>query len=168
LRPMPDANMPGDSIIRCTDLQKASVLGICPSGAKAVTVQPDFESDNPSYSTQPIVNASSKSVPADLSNLYLKTLLIKTTGSDMLEKVCTYLATHTSQSLAGAPPRTFAEAIVVRLALSSTIQRIFNGAVALTLFIAGCSLAVTVGGSIAERKRPVSLLKGFQRQRSIE
>ncbi len=157
--PTPNQAMPGDNVIRCTDLQNISMLGVCPSGAKAIVVQPDFQSDNPSYSTQMIVNASSKPVSDDVSSLYLHTLLIRIPDGTTLEKMRTYLATHTSKSLAGAAPRTFGEAIKVRLSLSNTIQRIFNGAVALTLFIAGCSLAVTVGGGMVERKRPFGLLR---------
>ncbi|HSX06734.1 MAG TPA: FtsX-like permease family protein [Candidatus Saccharimonadia bacterium] len=157
--PVPDQQVVGDSIIACADLQKVSTLGVCPLGAKAVVADPSFESDNPSYSTQPMADATSQTVSNDFSNLYLSTMLIKVTNGGTLERVRTYLATHTPSSLAGAAPRTFGETVAVRVSLSSTIQRIFNGAVALTLFIAGCSLAVTVGGSMVERKRPFSLLR---------
>ncbi|HSW74719.1 MAG TPA: FtsX-like permease family protein [Candidatus Saccharimonadales bacterium] len=155
----PGKEVQGDSIISCTDLQKVSALGKCPAGAQAVIAQPDFMSDNPSYSTQAIASTTSKTTSDNFSELYMSTLLIKVNNPIMLEKVRTFLATHTSKSLSGTAPRTFGEAITIRLAISETIQRIFNGAVALTLFIAGCSLAVTVGGSMVERKRPFGLLR---------
>ncbi len=157
--PTPGQQMPGDSIIRCSDLQKVSVLGTCPVGAKAVVAAPDFMSDNPSYSTQAIASPASEAASDNVTGLYLSTLLIKVSNPNTLEEVRTFLATHTSTSLSGTAPRTFGEAVAVRLSISVTIQRIFNGAVALTLFIAGCSLAVTVGGSMVERKRPFSLLR---------
>ena len=157
--PAPNQSVPGDSVISCVDLQKVAVLGSCPPGAKAVVAATDFESDNPSYSTQAIANPSSPTASDDFSKLYLATVLVKVNNNDTLEKTRTFLATHTQQSIAGAAPRTFGEAVDARLALSNTVQRIFNGAVALTLFIAGCSLAVTVGGGMVERKRPFSLLR---------
>ena len=155
----PGKQAPGDSIISCVDLAKVSALGQCPPGAKAVVAQTDFESDNPSYSTQAIANQSSPAASVDLSQLNLATVLVKVDNNNTLEKTRTYLATHTPQSLAGMAPRTFGEAVQVRMGLTDTIQRIFNGAVGLTLFVAGCSLAVTVGGSMVERKRPFSLLR---------
>jgi len=39
------------------------------------------------------------------------------------------------------------------------VQRLFDVAVVLTLVVAGCSLAVAVGGSLVERKRPFTLLR---------
>jgi len=157
--PGPEKQIPGDSIISCADLQKVPALGECPAGAQAVVAQPDFMSDNPSYSTQAIASVASKAVSDDFSRLYLRTLLIKVSDPIALEKVRTFLATHTQTSQSGTAPRTFGEAVRVRLSISDTIQRVFNGAVALTLFVAGCSLAVTVGGSMVERKRPFGLLR---------
>jgi ABC-type antimicrobial peptide transport system permease subunit len=122
-------------------------------------VETNFQSDNPSYSTQAIANQSSPVVSDDFSQLDLATVLIMVNNNNTLEKTRTYLATHTPQSLAGMAPRTFGESVQVRMGLTQTIQRIFNGAVGLTLFVAGCSLAVTVGGSMVERKRPFSLLR---------
>ena len=41
----------------------------------------------------------------------------------------------------------------------STVERLVYIAVALTLLVAGCSLAVTTGGGLIERKRPFALLR---------
>lgn len=38
-------------------------------------------------------------------------------------------------------------------------QRLINAAVTLTLIVAGCSLAVAVGGGLVDRKRPFTLLR---------
>jgi hypothetical protein len=43
--------------------------------------------------------------------------------------------------------------------VATTVQRLLNTAVVLTLIVAGCSLAVSVGGGLVERKRPFTLLR---------
>ena len=43
--------------------------------------------------------------------------------------------------------------------MATTVQRLVDIAVALTLIVAGCSLAVAVGGGLVERKRPFTMLR---------
>ena len=69
------------------------------------------------------------------------------------------LVTHATQSESGTAPRTFGEAVRARAAVADTVQRLLYIAVVLTLIVAGCSLAVSVGGSLVERKRPFTLLR---------
>jgi hypothetical protein len=57
------------------------------------------------------------------------------------------------------PPRTFGEAVAIRAARAATLQRLVFIAVALTILVAGCSLAVAVGGGLVDRKRPFTLLR---------
>ncbi len=71
----------------------------------------------------------------------------------------TFLITHTRQSVSGTAPRTFGEAVQARLGVATTVQRLVDIAVALTLIVAGCSLAVAVGGGLVERKRPFTMLR---------
>ena len=47
----------------------------------------------------------------------------------------------------------------IRLARAATFEKIVYAAVALTLIVAGCSLAVAVGGGLVDRKRPFTLLR---------
>jgi hypothetical protein len=49
--------------------------------------------------------------------------------------------------------------LVVYVGVADTVQRLIDVAVALTLLVAGCSLAVTVGGGLVERKRPFTMLR---------
>jgi predicted lysophospholipase L1 biosynthesis ABC-type transport system permease subunit len=49
--------------------------------------------------------------------------------------------------------------VQARAAVADTVQRLLYIAVILTLIVAGCSLAVSVGGSLVERKRPFTLLR---------
>jgi hypothetical protein len=152
---------PNNAVISCTGLRELRVLGRCAPGRQAVkadTASMIF-SDNPYYSTQPIVSASSPAVSANVSELYLQAVLIKVNGAGTLERIRTFLVTHTEQSASGTAPRTFGEAVQARQGVAETVQRLFDVAVVLTLVVAGCSLAVAVGGSLVERKRPFTLLR---------
>ena len=84
---------------------------------------------------------------------------MKVNSQATLERVRTYLVTHTTESPSGTAPRTFGEAVQARAGVANTVQRLIYIAVVLTLIVAGCSLAVTVGGSLVERKRPFTLLR---------
>ena len=150
-----------DSVISCAGLRDLGVLGLCAPGRQAVKVNTSnlIMSDNPYFSSRRIASASSPAVSADVGKLYLLAVLIKVRNAATLERVRTFLVTHTAQSASGSAPRTFGEAIQVRQGLAHTVQRLFDVAVVLTLVVAGCSLAVTVGGSVVERKRPFTLLR---------
>lgn len=153
-------NGPGEGIISCAGLRELAVLGRCAPGRTAVLVPAsNLFDDNPLYSTQPIASASSPAAPSDVSGLYLQAVLVKVNGPATLEKARTYLVTHATQSASGTAPRTFGEAVQSRAVVADTVERLIDIAVALTLIVAGCSLAVSVGGSLVERKRPFTLLR---------
>ena len=136
------------------------MLGQCAAGRTAVVVlAASLFSDNPHFSTQPLASASSPAASANVSNLYLQAVLVKVNSASTLEKVRTYLVTHVKQSASGSAPRTFGEAVQARAGVANTVQRLLYIAVVLTIIVAGCSLAVSVGGSMVERKRPFTLLR---------
>jgi hypothetical protein len=149
-----------DSIVSCASLKGLAVLGQCAPGAQAVKVTASslLFSDNPTFSTQPIANASNPAVSDNFSHLYLEAVLVRVRNSATLERVRTFLDTHTPQN-GSNPPKTFGEAVQIRLAYADILSRLVYIAVALTLLVAGCSLAVTVGGNLVERKRPFTLLR---------
>jgi ABC-type antimicrobial peptide transport system permease subunit len=159
--PGPGANIIVIPVMSCAALRELKVLGQCAAGRAAVEVQAQsLFSDNPMYSTQPIASASSPAAPTDhFSHLYLQAVLVRVHGASTLERVRTYLVTHATASASGSAPRTFGEAVQARAVIATTVERIIYIAVALTLIVAGCSLAVTVGGSLVERKRPFTLLR---------
>jgi ABC-type antimicrobial peptide transport system permease subunit len=152
---------PGNNaVISCQGLRELAVLGQCGPGLSAVKVSTsNFQSDNPYYSTQPIASTSSPAASENHSNLYLQAVLIKVNGPATLERVRTFLVTHTPQSVSGTAPRTFGEAVQARQGVAATVQRLIYIAIVLTMIVAGCSLAVAVGGSLVERKRPFTLLR---------
>lgn len=86
-------------------------------------------------------------------------VLIKVPSQAALERVRTFLITHTRESVSGTAPRTFGEAVQARLGVATTVQRLVDVAVALTMLVAGCSLAVSAGGGLVERKRPFTMLR---------
>jgi hypothetical protein len=159
--PAPPAGFTGGfGVISCAGLRELAVLGQCAPGRQAVVVQAQqLSDDNPQYSTDPIASATSPAASDHVSNLYLQAMLVKVNSPATLERVRTYLVTHTTESPSGTAPRTFGEAVEARAGVANTVQRLLYIAVVLTLIVAGCSLAVTVGGSLVERKRPFTLLR---------
>ena len=121
--------------------------------------------DNPRYSDKPIVDATSPAYTGNLTTLPVQTVLVTVNSPATLERVRTYLAVHAPPRVGGnpgdspTPPRTFGETLQIRTARAATFEKILYAAVALTLIVAGCSLAVTVGGGLVDRKRPFTLLR---------
>lgn len=150
-----------NAVISCQGLRKLAVLGRCAPGSSTVKVNTLslISSDNPLFSTQPIASATSPAGPASFGNLYLEAVLIKVNSPATQERVRTFLVTHVTGSASGTAPRTFGEAVQARQEVATTVQRLIDVAVLLTLIVAGCSLAVAVGGSLVERKRPFTLLR---------
>jgi hypothetical protein len=164
--PAQDANPGGpgtgsaNGILTCASLRQLAVLGRCAPGLTAVAADAaNLYGDNPRFTTQPIVTASSPAAPADYARLSLQAVLVKASSPAVLERVRTFLATHTPLSESGTAARTFGEAVQARAAVADTVERLVYIAVALTLLVAGCSLAVSAGGGLVERKRPFALLR---------
>ncbi len=152
--------------VSCADMRAVGALGQCAAGVKVVQVLDDsLFNDNPIYDTKPIVSATTQPYTGDLTTLPLQTVLVKVNSPTTLERVRTYLAVNAPPQVGGGygasptPPRTFGETLQIRLARATTFEKILYAAVALTLIVAGCSLAVSVGGGLVDRKRPFTLLR---------
>jgi ABC-type antimicrobial peptide transport system permease subunit len=175
----PNVNPPDDSIASCASLAKLSVLGSCPPSAKAAYLIPDnvLSGDNPLfiYKALPIIAPSSPVSTATISDLSLNGMLIKASNDNTLEQIRTYLTVYNAKSQNGGggkggnsltgwqmgelEPETVGEVAAIRDNDDSNVGRAVLAVIALTLITAGCSLAVTVGGSLVERKRPFTLLR---------
>ena len=171
----PIAPPPGDgSVIDCASLAELPVLGTCPHGVTAVEANVDnlLSTDNPIFFNKglPAVTTRSQSKPTNLSGLRIGALLIKTRDAGTRERVRTFLTTFNASvaGLAGdlrswqmgtLEPETFGEVAKIRDNDADNVLRVVLAGVALTLLVAGCSLAVTVGGSLVDRKRPFTLLR---------
>ena len=149
-----------NSVVPCAGMRMLHAFGICAPGVAVVQANTlGLYSDNPMYATQPFVNSQNPAAHGNYAGLYLQAVLVKADSQATLERVRTYLVTHTPLSAGGAAARTFGEAVQVREGVATTVQRLIDIAVALTLIVAGCSLAVAAGGSVVERKRPFTLLR---------
>jgi hypothetical protein len=144
--------------------------------------------DNPLevYRSLPFVKASSPATQVRIPSLEVGGLLVKANSSDTLEQIRTYLTVYnqTAQGSAmqqdsggkpGGPqdgpdnlsawqmgalePETIGEVAAIRNNDDTNVEKVVLAIIALTILTAGCSLAVTVGGSLVERKRPFTLLR---------
>ena len=154
------------SAVSCADMRAIGGLGQCAPGLQAVQVRDDsIFDDNPIYDDKPIVSSTSPAYTGNLTTLPLQTVLVKVNSPATLERVRTYLAVHAPPQVGGdsgnspTPPRTFGETLQIRTARAALFERILYAAVALTLIVAGCSLAVSAGGGLVDRKRPFTLLR---------
>jgi hypothetical protein len=153
---------PGDynGIVSCGVVRQLAVLGSCPAGAQAIEANTgNLGGDNPSETTQPIFFRGNPAVPDRFGGLYLQAVLVRVSSPAVLERVRTFLATHTPLSASGSAPRTFGEAVQARVSVGNTAQRVIDLTVDLTLLVAGCSLAVAIGGGLVERKRAFTLMR---------
>ncbi len=156
----PKGPQPYSGVIGCAGLARLAVLGTCAPGATAVQANTqNLFGDNPMFDSQQIVSQSNPAVHGNIADLQLQALLVDTNGQATVERVRTFLVPYLAQTASGSAPRTFGEEIQVRENVGNTLQRLVYIAVALTLLVAGCSLAVTVGGGLVERKRPFTLLR---------
>lgn len=156
----------GVTVVSCAAMRSLAVLGTCAPGRTAVVANDQsLYDDNPTFNTAAIVSATSRAYTGNLSTLPLKTVLVRANSAATLERVRTYLAVNAPPQESGGqgqsptPPRTFGETLDIRLARAATFEKIVYAAVALTLVVAGCSLAVAVGGGLVDRKRPFTLLR---------
>ena len=130
--------------------------------------------DNPLEIDLPIVTAANPVAPSKTNGLPLGTLLVKADNAATLERARTLLTSFNATAFSGAPPagagltewqmgdlepETFGEVAQVRNNDLTNAENVILAIVGLTLFGAACSLLVTVGGSIVDRKRPFTLLR---------
>ncbi len=155
---------------------RVPALGTCAPGDQAVyaSANNDLLTDNPLEIDLPIVTAANPVAPSKTNGLPLGTLLVKADNAATLERARTLLTSFNATAFSGAPPagagltewqmgdlepETFGEVAQVRNNDLTNAENVILAIVGLTLFGAACSLLVTVGGSIVDRKRPFTLLR---------
>ena len=154
-------------VISCSTLRQLAVLGQCAAGTQAVQVNDGdlVYSDNPLNSTEAFAGPANPAYTGNLAALPVQAVLVRVSDAATLERVRTFLATHAPPDIsdgpgvAATPPRTYAEAVAIRSGRAQVIERLVYLAVALTMLVAGCSLAVALGGGLVDRKRPFTLLR---------
>jgi hypothetical protein len=155
-----------DIVVSCSTMRALAVLGQCAPGIAAVqTADDSLLSDNPLFNTKAFVSPSDPAYRGDIARLPLQTVLVRVDSPATLERVRTFLAVNAPPQVSGGlegaptPPRTFGETLDIRLARAAILEKLVDAAVAITLIMAGCSLAVAAGGGLVDRKRPFTLLR---------
>ena len=147
---------PPAALVSCAQLATAPGLGRCPAGAAAAKVTA-FLGDTPfgnlATFTWPAADVSLRR----LDSLPLATLNVVTNGSQSaIEQARTVLE---NAYPTGGTPYTLGEDFAANDAALNAYQQLADVVMLTSLAIAGCTLAVSVTGGLAERKRPFSLLR---------
>jgi hypothetical protein len=149
----------GYFVVSCAEIAHTPALGHCPDGADTVAVLPDFggaviDTATPmSDTTWPAADVST----AELSNLPVNTIVVGTDGSAAaVEQARTVLEDLYPTNY---PPQTLSEHKARSSQTINRYQQLANVVIFTSLPIAGCSLAVSIAGGLAERRRPFSLLR---------
>jgi hypothetical protein len=142
-------------LIGCHDLQTLPALGRCPRGAEELQIRTTPLVKN--HSTNVLSGTPSHTSSATLQTRPLQALLVSSLdGTAPIERARTLIANHTGVTQV---PETFGEARLSTVRSVNTLQRLVDLAIAVTLLIAGCSLAIAVVGGLVERRRPFELLR---------
>src|SRR5207248_3684842 len=112
-----------------------------------------------SRSNLPVIGPGSHAGTVRLDRLGLAAVMVRTASPATLERVRTLLSGYLQRVGANSLPQTFGEVAGARGALYTKVEQVALFVVALTLLVAGCSLAVAVAGGLIERRRPFTLLR---------
>lgn len=146
-------------LVSCVEIAATPALGHCPAGADTAAILPHFgggviDTSTPmSDTTWPAGDVSAD----ELADLPLDAIVVDTDGSTpAVEEARTLLAADYPTSF---PPQTLSELEARNSRTIDRYQRLANVVLFTSLPIAGCSLAVSVAGGLADRRRPFSLLR---------
>jgi hypothetical protein len=147
------------AVVSCAQLASVPGLGRCPAGAAAVKVSaflPDIGGGNLAGVTWPAADVPTRR----LEGLPLNSLGVATNGSKpAIEQARTVLENAYPTGAGSPPPQTLGETNAAHNAADSAFQQLADVVILTSLAIAGCTLAVSVAGGLADRKRPFSLLR---------
>jgi hypothetical protein len=147
------------AVVSCAQLAGVPGLGRCPAGAAAAKVPASLTDvgGNLAEFTWPAAD-----VPARrLDSLPLGSLDVATNGSQpAIEQARTILENaYPTGTGSPPPPRTVSEYNAGGNAADNAYQQLADVVILTSLTVAGCTLAVSVAGGLADRKRPFSLLR---------
>lgn len=151
--PLPDA-------VSCATLASVPALGRCPQGADTVTINPDYGGAIVSRSNTTMADITwpaAQLTSAQVQRRPLDSIVVGTDGSAAAVEQARTILDNTY-------PQTFAAQTISEIRANGAEQlngykQLANVIILTSLPIAGCSLAVSVAGGLAERKRPFSLLR---------
>lgn len=145
--------------VSCAQIAHTPALGHCPDGADTVAIDLRFGGGVIDTST-PMSDATwpaSDLAAEELSNMAIDTIVVSTDGSTAaVERARTTLDLAYPTPFS---PETLAEYEANNSQAMKSYQQLANVVLLTSLPIAGCSLAVSIAGGLAERRRPFSLLR---------
>jgi hypothetical protein len=149
---------PVRQVVSCAELAGVPALGHCPPGASTVTIMPNYGGAFLSRSAMPDMTWLAADVPVRrLQSMPVDSIVIGTDGSTAaIEQARTLLDLAYPNTFAA---QTIGERQADQSRLLDEYRRLADVVIITSLPIAGCSLAVSIAGGLAERKRPFSLLR---------
>lgn len=157
---------PPSTVVTCASLAQMPALGRCAPGTVAVVADVNnlLFTDNVAVlnGELPLVDRHSTRATEDPATLKVNGVLVKVDSAATLEQVRTLLTVQYRDLTVDGPdaaPQTFGEVAKVRAALYIELGQVVLLIMGATLLVAGCSLAIAMGGGMVERKRPFTLLR---------
>jgi hypothetical protein len=149
------------ALVSCAQLATVPGLGRCPAEAAVVTVPAGFVNNLPGDGNLAQTTWPAADVPARrLDSLPLGGLDVTTNGSQpAIDQTRTILENAYPTGTGSPPPETGYEYSAVGNAANNAYQQLADVVMLTSLTIAGCTLATSVVGGLADRKRPFSLLR---------
>ena len=147
--------------VACAELATAPALGHCPDGAEVVAIEVDFGGGviDDRASMSDITWTAADVSTTELSTMLIDLIVVSTDGStEAVEQTRTELERAFPDSL-GFAPETISELNARSSREIDRYRQLANVVLLTSLPIAGCSLAVSIAGGLAERRRPFSLLR---------
>jgi FtsX-like permease family protein len=149
---------PINQLISCRELAHFPALGRCSPGAAAGFISPEFGGSP--LGAKPMSRAVWPAAPvsaARLRDLPIDTVVINTNGStSAVERARTVIDLGLPSTFSA---QTASEINATNTQLLTNYQRLAEIVILASLPIAGASLAVSIAGGLADRKRPFGLLR---------
>jgi hypothetical protein len=144
--------------VDCRALAAVPALGHCPPGAASALIFPDYGGGLLDHEQLARVTWPAAPVgPGELRRRPVDSIVVGTDGSvAAIERARTVLDRAYPATF---PPQTIGEIRATTGRLLDDYRRLADVVILTSLPIAGCSLAVSIAGGLAERKRPFSLLR---------
>ncbi|MBB4926312.1 FtsX-like permease family protein [Kitasatospora kifunensis] len=150
----------GGGLASCAQLATMPVFGSCPAGAQTAEVNSTFlviGVEGPRGPAWPTTWPAAANSAEQLQNQPVQEIEVATDGSAAaVERASTVLA---NAYPAERPPYTIGEDRARRSQQLDGYKQLSDVVIGISFPIAGCSLAVSVAGSLSDRKRPFSLLR---------
>ena len=145
-------------VASCAQLASVPGLGRCPAGAAAAKVPSSLTNTGGNLAG---VTWPAAAIPAGrLDSLPLGSLDVSTNGSQpAIEQARTVLENAYPTGTGLPPPQTIGEYTANSNTARNAYQQLADVVILTSLTVAGCTLAVSVAGGLADRKRPFSLLR---------